>query len=122
MQMRKRACFAIDLRNEAEAIVNYDRLHQPGGVWPEVIADLRARGYAEMTIWRAGNRLFMIAEIDPVPEPATDPKTQLILERWQALTSSLQQALPGAGPQPQWIEMQCVFDLSAHAPGPRRAS
>lgn len=116
--MRKRICLALDLRDDAEAIVQYDRLHQPGGVWPEVIADLRARGYAEMTIWRVGNRLFMIAESDKVPEPATNPETQLVLDRWQALTSSLQQALPGAGPHPQWIEMQCVFDLREHAPAP----
>lgn len=115
--MRTKACLAIDLRDDAEAIAHYESLHRPGGVWPEVMADLRAHGYAEMTIWRTGNRLFMIVEIDAVEPPATDAATQIILDRWQTLTSSLQQALPGTGPQPRWIPMDCVFDLKEHSAG-----
>ena len=113
--MVRRSCLAIDLRDDAAAIDEYERIHRPGGVWLEVVADLRARGYADMTIWRTGNRLFMIAEIEHnTAEPSIDSKTQQALDRWQALTSGLQQALPGRGPSPQWIEMACVFDLNEH--------
>ena len=113
--MRRRSCLALDLRDDAAAIAEYERIHKPGGVWPEVIADLRARGYAGMTIWRTGNRLFMIAEVDTnASTPNPDSQTQQVLDRWQELTSGLQQALPGTGPHPQWIEMACIFDLQEH--------
>jgi L-rhamnose mutarotase len=113
--MRRRSCLALDLRDDAAAISEYERIHRPGGVWPEVIADLRARGYTGMTIWRTGNRLFMIADIDTTAvAPATEPRVQQVLDRWQELTSGLQQALPGTGPRPQWTEMACVFDLDDH--------
>lgn len=119
--VRKRICLALDLQEEPQAIANYDRIHRPGSVWPEVIEDLRRRGYAELTIWRTGNRLFMIAEVDAGASPAgpsdvtaEDPATQAVLERWRELTSTLQRALPGTGPRPEWIEMGCVFDLGEH--------
>ena len=73
MQMRKRTCLAIDLRNEAEAIVHYEACID-GGRLSGVIADWSARGYAEMTIWRVGNRLFMIAETDAVPSLRPMPR------------------------------------------------
>lgn len=113
--MYRRSCLALDLRDDAAAIAEYERIHKPGGVWPEVIADLRARGYTGMTIWRTGNRLFMIAEVDTrASTPSPDSQAQQVLDRWQELTSGLQQALPGTGPHPQWIEMACVFDLQEH--------
>lgn len=114
--MRRRTCLAIDLRDDAEAIAEYDSLHEPGGVWPEVIADLRSNGYEEMTIWRTGNRLFMFAEIETDAAPTKDLAVQCVVDRWETLTASLQQALPGTGPQPKWIELKCVFDLSLHGP------
>jgi L-rhamnose mutarotase len=113
--MRCTSCWAIDLRDEAAALDEYDRIHRAGGVWPEVIADLRARGYVDMTIWRTGNRLFMIAIQDPpLADPVPAPAVQAVLGRWQELTRGLQQALPGQGSVPQWVEMSCVFDLRDH--------
>ena len=108
---------ALDLLDDAAAIAEYERLHAPGGVWPEVIADLHASGYRDMTIWRTGNRLFMIAEVDEsATAPAYDAATQAVLDRWQRVTSDLQQALPGTGPGPRWMPMDCVFDLAQHEP------
>lgn len=113
--MGRRVCFAIDLRDEPQAIAEYDRIHAPGGVWPEVLADLRANGYADMSIWRTANRLFMIAEIESVfTPPKHAAPVQAVLDRWRILTEGLQQALPGTGEPPQWIEMNCVFDLREH--------
>jgi L-rhamnose mutarotase len=114
--MRRRTCLAIDLRDDAEAIAEYERLHEPGAVWPEVIADLRSNGYEEMTIWRTGNRLIMIADIETDATPTKNPAVQSIVDRWEDLTASLMQALPGTGDQVRWIEMKCVFDLSLHRP------
>jgi hypothetical protein len=38
--MRRRQCLAIDLQDDAAAIAEYDRIHAPGGPWPEVIAEI----------------------------------------------------------------------------------
>ena len=114
--MRRRSCLAIDLRDQPEAIAEYDRIHKPGGVWLEVLTDLRANGYEHMSIWRTGNRLFMIAEIETPTEPPTHGAAlQAVLDRWQSLTQGLQQALPGTGDTPRWIEMNCLFNLDEHA-------
>ena len=108
-------CFAIDLRDEALAIAEYERMHRPGAVWPEVIADIRAQGYVDITIWRAGNRLFMLTEGEPVASPApTDDQTQAILDRWDDVMAGLQQAVTGREEPPRWVAMKCVFDLREH--------
>lgn len=107
-------CYTLDLRDEPQAIAEYERIHRPGGVYAEVIQDLRARGFEDMTIWRTGNRLFMIAHIEPREAVAPNSADQEVLDRWQSLTQGLQQALAGHGPQPEWIEMQCVFQLREH--------
>ena len=108
-------CFAIDLRDEALAIAEYERMHRPGAVWPEVIADIRAQGYVDITIWRAGNRLFMLTEGGPVASAmAPDDHTQAILDRWDAVMAGLQQALTGHEEPPRWVPMKCIFDLREH--------
>lgn len=107
-----RRCFALDLRDEEVAIDEYERIHRRGAVWPEVLSDLRARGFVGLTIWRTGNRLFMIAETIPMADaPVYGDAMQSVLDRWQYLTSSLQQSLRAADSVPEWIEMHCVFDL-----------
>ena len=113
-------CFAIDLRDDAAAIAEYERMHRPGVIWPEVIADLRAQGYVDIRIWRVGNRLVMLAEHEGSESAVTwDRQTQAILDRWDATMGGLQQALPGHQEPPQWVEMTCAFDLREH-PGTAR--
>jgi len=117
----RRICLTLDLKDEPSAIQEYERLHRPGAVPPQVIADLKRRGYRELSIWRTAARLFMICEVDATASPAgpsaigvSDPPTRAILEHWQAVTSALQKPLPGADPAPHWVEMRCVFDLKDH--------
>ena len=111
-----RKCFAIDLRDETLAITEYERMHRPGVVWPEVIADLRAQGYVDITIWRAGNRLFMFTESEPVASPLPqDERTQVVLDGWDAIMAGLQQGVTGPEEPPRWVPMKCVFDLREHS-------
>jgi len=100
-------CLAIDLRDDAEAIAEYERLHEPGAVWPEVIADLRSNGYEEMTIWRTGNRLIMIADIEPTRH---QPKIPLFspLSTDGRPTASLMQRCPGPGPGAMDRDEVCI--------------
>ena len=108
-----RQYYALDLRDDAEAIAEYERWHQPGQVWPEIIAAIRASGVQEMEIFRTGNRLVMVVRMmdghdglrgSDVP----DAKTQA----WEALMDRYQQRLPWAGAGQKWVPMQRIFSLA----------
>jgi L-rhamnose mutarotase len=109
----RRLCLALDLKDDAAAIAEYERMHQPGNVWPEVIADIRARGYVSMEIWRTSNRLMMIAEVAAdAPRPA--PSTDAVNARWEEEMWRFQQALTHAQYGDKWVPMRLIFDLSLH--------
>lgn len=112
-----RLCFALDLQDDAAAAAEYERLHRPGGVWPTVIEDIRARGFLSMQIWRTGARLFMIAEVaDDFPRGQRSPETQAEVDRWEELVGTYQKLIPGAPEDAKWAPMRCIFDLDEHAP------
>ena len=116
--MIRRQVYAVDLVDDERCAAEYERIHRPGAIDHAVIADMRAHGYVNLTIWRSGSRLFMLAETVPVdtqPEPC--PEAREILEKWEALTSQLQQALPGHESTSRWIELKQIFDLAEHATG-----
>jgi L-rhamnose mutarotase len=114
----RRLCLALDLKSDAAAIAEYERLHQPGNVWPEVIANIRARGFVAMEIWRTGTRLMMIAEVAAdAPDPA--PSTDAVNARWEDEAWRFQQALPTAQAGERWVPMRLIFDLSLHGPQDR---
>ncbi len=43
-KMSRRLCFVLDLVNDAELIAEYEKYHQPGGVWPVIVDDIHAQG------------------------------------------------------------------------------
>ena len=104
-----RRCFALDLVDDAALIAEYAARHAPGAVWPEVLAHLRAQGIDELEIWRAGDRLLMIAEVAPnYPRPVSaSPET----ERWEATMWRFQKPLPFARDDEKWVPMQRIFAL-----------
>ena len=57
-----RYCQTLDLRDNPELIAEYRRLHSAEGIWPEIMAGIRAVGILEMEIYLLGTRLFMIVE------------------------------------------------------------
>ena len=76
--MSRRLCFALDLVNDAAKIAEYERFHAPGGVWPEIVDDIRAQGIEGMEIWRTGDRMVMIATVaDDIPGPATSRRNMM---------------------------------------------
>jgi L-rhamnose mutarotase len=105
--------YALDLRDDAEAIAEYERWHQPGRVWPEIIASIRASGVEDMEIFRTGNRLVMVVEmadgrVASRGQGAADAKT---LE-WEALMDGYQQRLPWAEVGQKWVPMRRIFSLA----------
>jgi L-rhamnose mutarotase len=104
-----RRCFALDLRDDAALIAEYEARHAPGAVWPEVIAHIRATGVESMEIWRTGDRLVMIAETaQDYPRAIAVPP---VVERWEEAMWRFQRPLPNAGPGEKWVAMHPVFTL-----------
>lgn len=109
--MSQRVCFALDLVDDAALIADYEARHAPGAVWPGVVEDIRARGFTAMEIWRAGDRLVMVAEIaDDFPR-ARDAETQALVDRWEAAMGRYQKPLSQAGDGEKWMPMTRIFAL-----------
>lgn len=109
-----RFCFALDLVDDAALIADYERWHAPGGVWPEVLADLRAQGVEDMEIWRVGTRMMMIIEASE-DFPRARREEPRVAE-WEALMGRFQQPLPQAAPGQKWLPMSRVFRIEDHDP------
>lgn len=110
----KRFCQTLDLRNDPELIATYRHLHSQEGVWPEVLAAIRAAGILEMEIYLIGTRLFMIVELpenlswdEAMERMASQPRQT----EWEALTARYQQADPTANSAEKWQLMERIFHL-----------
>lgn len=109
-----RCYYALDLRDDAAAIAEYERLHRPESVWPEIIASIRASGIDEMEIFRTGNRLVMVVQVTDgydasAKRDADDQKTQ----EWEVLMDRYQQRLPWAKAGQKWVPMTRIFSLTS---------
>ncbi len=107
----KRHCLALDLKDAPELIRKYEEYHD--NVWPEVLDSLRDSGIAHMEIYRIGNRLFMIIEVED--DFSFDKKAKMDAENdkvqeWEVLMWKYQQALPMARPGEKWLPMEKIFE------------
>ena len=115
----ERYCYALDLRDDPEAIESYKRRHRPGGPPLEVTRSLRDAGIAELDIYLVGNRLFMVMAVLPNYSPgakaaadASNPHVQA----WEALMGELQQELPFPKldrTTAKWQTMEHIYSLAA---------
>jgi L-rhamnose mutarotase len=108
----KRYCLALDLVNDPVLIAEYETHHRQ--VWPEIQESITSAGVTDMEIYRLGDRLFMIMEVDASfsfddkgAMDATNPKVQ----EWEQLMWKYQQAIPGAKPGEKWVLMERIFKL-----------
>ena len=109
-----RYCQTLDLRDNPELIAEYRRLHSAEGIWPEIMAGIRAVGILEMEIYLLGTRLFMIVEApadfdwdSAMQRLATQPRQA----EWEALTAKYQLAGAGATSNEKWQLMERIFHL-----------
>ena len=109
----KRYCLALDLKDDAELIAEYERYHK--NVWPEIIKSIKDSGIEVLDIYRTGNRMFMVIEANDnfsfetkAAMDAANPRVQ----EWEQLMWKFQQALPWAKPEEKWILMEKIFELS----------
>jgi L-rhamnose mutarotase len=108
----KRHCLTLDLKDDAILIAEYEQYHQK--IWGEITASIKDAGILDMEIYRIGNRLFMIMEVEDdflferkAQMDAQNPKVQ----EWEALMWKYQQALPMAKEGEKWLLMDRIFKL-----------
>ncbi len=109
----KRYCLALDLKNDPDLIAEYEHHHQ--NISPEIRKSIEDAGVEKMDIYRIGNRLFMIMEVNDSfsfekkeQMDAANPKVR----EWETLMWKYQQALPFAAHGEKWVPMKKIFELN----------
>lgn len=109
----QRYCLALDLVDDVQLIREYEAYHQD--VWPEIKKSILDAGIDSMEIYRVGNRLFMIMEVNNSfsfeQKGIADAANEKVQE-WEQLMWKYQQALPVAKPGEKWILMEKIFSLN----------
>jgi L-rhamnose mutarotase len=105
-----RYCFALDLIDDEKKIAEYESHHAV--VWPEVEDSFRRAGIEHVELYRAGNRLFMLLDVNEsfsfekkAEIDASDP----VVRKWEALMSTYQRELPWAKEGEKWMLMKLVY-------------
>jgi L-rhamnose mutarotase len=110
--MNKKYCLALDLKDDATLIAEYEEYHR--NVWPEVLKSIKEAGIEQMEIYRTGNRLFMIMETNDhfsfEQKRAMDADNEKV-QQWEQLMWKYQQRLPIAKPGEKWVLMKKIFSL-----------
>ena len=116
-RMSRRFVLALDLVDDAKLIAEYEDWHRPGHTPQPIIRSIVDSGIENMEIYRAGNRMFMIIEAGDFYSPQGKARTDAAnpdVQRWIARMKQFQQAVPAAGPDGTWLEMERVFRLTDH--------
>ena len=109
----KRYCLALDLKDDAQLIANYEDHHEK--VWPEILKSIKESGIEQMEIYRINNRLFMIMETNDdfsFERKADMDASNKKVQEWEALMWKYQQAIPGGKPGEKWRLMEKIFTLN----------
>ena len=110
-----RTCMALDLINDPELIAEYEKIHNPENIWPEIPKGIKASGILDMQIYRIGNHLFMILDHEENIDLKAAFELMTSMPRqpeWAAFMAGFQQKLPEAQPDEHWAKMTPVFLLN----------
>ena len=112
----KRLLFALDLKDDAQLIAEYEHYHKSDVIWPEIVAGIKECNILEMDIYRVGNRLLMVLETNDEFDLTKDFERMWTLPRqkeWAELMLKFQQRLPFAKDDEHWVFMKQIFNLNA---------
>ena len=108
----KRYCLACDLKDDEALIREYEAYHE--AVWPEIQESITSQGIEVMDIYRVGNRLFMIMEVNDqfsFEKKAAADAANATVVKWEEMLWKYQAGLPFAGPNEKWVLMKKIFEL-----------
>lgn len=110
----KRYCKTLSLKNDAQLIVDYKKVHAPGAAWPEITAGMREVGILDMEIYILGTQLFMI--MDTIPEFDHDKAMAALATKprqseWETYVSRFQQSSEEATADEKWQLMERIYKL-----------
>lgn len=114
--MTERLYFFCDLVDDAAAISAYEQYHAPGAVWPEVLKSIREAGIQSMEIFRAGNRLVMVMEVDDRFDPTAKAEADAaneVVQSWERKMDAFQRRLPFAPNGEKWVQAHRIFYTEA---------
>jgi len=110
----KRYCKTLSLKDDAQLIEDYKKVHAPNAAWPEITQGMKDVGIIDMEIYILGTRLFMImdtvADFDhekAMTELATKPRQS----EWEAYVSRFQQTSSDATADEKWQLMERIYKL-----------
>lgn len=108
----KQYALALDLRDDETLIQEYEAYHK--NIWPEIRKSIVDSGIENMEIFRTGNRLFMLMEVNDnfsfEAKGKADDANEKVQE-WEALMWKFQQPLSWAKGGEKWILMDKIFAL-----------
>lgn len=110
-------CLVLDLHDDEDLIAQYEHYHQPGNVWPEVIAHLHKSGIEEMRIYRRDMLLAMVLQTDErfsFKKLAEASRRNDKVRKCDTLMDKFQKASESAGTG-NWERPNAVFALSEHS-------
>jgi len=110
----KRYCKTLLVKEDAQLIEAYKKVHAPGAAWPEITKGMREVGILDMEIYLQGTRLFMIMET--VPDFDHDSAMQELAQKprqseWEAYVSRFQQSPEEATADEKWQLMERIYKL-----------
>ena len=110
----KRYCKTLSLKDDAQLIEDYKKVHAPGAAWPEITQGMKDVGIIDMEIYIHGTRLFMImdtvADFDhdkAMAELAKKPRQS----EWEAYVSRFQQSSAQATADEKWQLMERIYKM-----------
>jgi L-rhamnose mutarotase len=110
----KRYCKTLSLKDDAQLIEDYKKVHAPKAAWPEITQGMREVGIIDMEIYILGTRLFMIMDTVAVfdhdkamAELSTKPRQS----EWEAYVSRFQQTSAEATADEKWQLMERIYKL-----------
>jgi L-rhamnose mutarotase len=100
-----RAAFRLRLR--ATAIEGYERDHK--NVWPELLAKLKEVGISEYSIFRRGQDLFLVMQVDNFEAAWKTLENDPVNRRWQQEMAKYFEPVADLKPGERLAVMEEVF-------------
>ena len=109
-------CFTLDLEDDKQLIRQYERYHQPGNVFPEVVKSIKDSGIIDMKIYRFETRLIMLMIVDDsftFANKAQIDQNNPKIQEWEQLMDRFQKRVSSASNE-KWVLCNEIFTFADH--------